>query len=95
MAEMECVSVGQTNPDIAGPGVSTPFAQGHTMLPETRTTHSLVDQMIYAFVVQGALSVILSLVSLTAELLHRRRDARPDVAMPGPTTRRGGPGTMS
>jgi hypothetical protein len=69
---MDCNAVGDTNSDIAGLGVSLPFPCYSHIHADNGT------QIIYAFVVQGGLSVALSIVSVTAEALQVfvRRDTR-------------------
>lgn len=54
-------AVGSTNSDIAGLGVSLPTPD------KARIYANSTLQIIYAFVVQGGLSVVLSLVSVMAE----------------------------
>lgn len=65
--------MGDTNSDVAGLGVSL-------LIPEYTQAHAKnAFQVIYAFVVQGGLSVVLSILSVTAEafqVLARRHPAR-------------------
>ena len=58
---MECTDVGNTNADIAGLGVRL-FLQDYSYIPANH-----VCQIICAFVVQGSLSVVLSIVSVATE----------------------------
>lgn len=69
--QMECNTVGNTNSDIAGLGVSLHYPN-YLLAPANNKV-----QIIYAFVIQGGLSVVLSILSVSLEYYQVSAKTKP------------------